>query len=288
MDATTRYLLQSLIHGPLLIEDLPEASTFARERLEVPKTSARLDTEKKLGHLYEDALATLLEASPEHDLLERNLQLHDSAGSTLGELDFLVYDRLADQLIHLELATKFYLAVPTESGLALPGPDARDTYFRKLRSLRERQLLLARTHRAALPPRYQQETIIARSLIHGCLFDPIDETEPCAPDHSAPNCRRGRWLAVDEIEARFATNTKFQIIPKTLWPVPLEFLIDVNLPSWNPKQPITRCVMLRIEDDPTPYFVTPIGYPHSTQATPSLAPPDTNWSRDADSGMLGT
>ena len=55
-------LLQSLIEGPLLLKDLPEADTFSHGALTLPETQTSLNFEQKLGHLYEDSLATLLES----------------------------------------------------------------------------------------------------------------------------------------------------------------------------------------------------------------------------------
>jgi len=97
----------SLLEGPLLVGDLPEARVFSRKNWlpRVPKTA--LNLEQKLGHLYEDALALVLG----EDLLEQNLQLRKDIHTTVGELDFLLCSKNDGPLIHLELATKFYLAV---------------------------------------------------------------------------------------------------------------------------------------------------------------------------------
>lgn len=265
MTSPTYPLLQSLVRGPLLIGDLPEAASFPYRDLTIPANFSPLNLQQKLGHLYEDALTILLEASPRFDLLARSLQLQTNAQTTLGELDFLLRDLGDDQLIHLELATKFYLAVETSSTLTLPGPDARDNYFRKLQRLRSHQLPLAQKHRSDLPEEYRHQTIIARQLVYGCLFDHIGATKPADPDFINPNCRRGRWLTIDECSDHFEPATQLQIIPKALWPVPLSLIQDTPLEHWNPDSPVERCLMLRADDDTTPYFVTPPDYPeHAT------------------------
>ena len=102
-------LVQSLLVSPLLVGDLPSADRFDRALLRSAGFIGELDFDQKLGHLYEDALASVLVSSPHVDLVEKNLQLQQGKHSTVGELDFLI--RAADGLlIHLELATKFYLA----------------------------------------------------------------------------------------------------------------------------------------------------------------------------------
>ena len=92
---------------------------------------SELDFDQKLGHLYEDALASLLVSSPGVELVEKNLQLQQNKHSTVGELDFLI--RMPDGLlVHLELATKFYLAVKT--CLLYTSPSPRDGLLSRMPS----------------------------------------------------------------------------------------------------------------------------------------------------------
>ena len=262
MDRTTQLILRSLVHGDLLVGDLPEASRLDRTSFCMPASATALDTNQKLGHLYEDALAALLDACPNYERLERNLQIHDEKGATLGEFDFLLRDRKSERVIHLELAVKFYLAVETDGGLVFPGPDARDNYHRKLSRLRQRQLTLGQTYRSFLPEPYRSQEIVARQLVYGCLFDPLGAEDRALPDYGASNMRRGRWAPVDMLTDGFSPETQYQIIPKPLWAVPFEWMTDVEFETWIPTSKVDRCVMLRVNRDPVPYFVTPENYPH--------------------------
>ena len=252
--------LQSIIEGPLLVGDLPEAKCFCRSILRRPEVLPDLNLRQKLGHLFEDALASLLVASHKVDLLHQNLQLRDENRTTVGEMDFLIRQRSNSALIHLELATKFYLAVETPSGITLPGPDARDNYFRKLARLRDHQLQLPIKFRSCLPPEYQSDPITTQQLIYGCLFDHVDASQAYAPEFVLDNCRRGKWIHQQDCERHFGSDSKFELIPKALWPVPFELLEGIKLHRWTP-QAIDRCVMIRADDDPTPYFVAPANYP---------------------------
>jgi len=254
-------LLQSLIAGPLLINDLPEAPAFPHQALTLPATFPDLNLHQKLGHLYEDALALLLETSPRYHLLARNLQIQTDIHTTVGELDFLLRDLAIGQLIHLEVATKFYLAVDTPDGLTLPGPDARDNYFLKLQRLRSHQLQLPRLFQSHLPEEFRREAIVTQHLIYGCLFDHLNAPKPATPEFLNPHCRRGKWLHLDDLPQHFPTTTGFQIIPKPLWPVPLDLLADIPLDPWLPGAKIDRCLMVKAHNEPTPYFIVPRGYP---------------------------
>ena len=260
--ATVDALLKSILEGSLLVGDLPESKCFCRSTLRRPQVLPDLNIRQKLGHLFEDALASLLVASSKVDLLEQNLQLLDEDRTTVGEMDFLIRKHSDNALVHLELATKFYLAVETPSGLALPGPDARDNYFRKLARLRDHQLQLPRKFRFCLPPKYRSDSITTQQLVYGCLFDHVEASQTSRPEFVLDNCRRGKWIHQQDCERYFGSDSKFELVPKALWPVPFELLEDVKLEPWTPQGSLDRCLMVRVEHDLTPYFIAPANYPN--------------------------
>ena len=253
-------LLRSLVNGPVLVGDLPEAKSMPLDFLSLPTKVQPMNLEQKLGHLYEDALAQILQSSEHFHLIAQSMQIQKDIHSTVGELDFIIRDLASGQLIHLELATKFYLAVDTPKGMTLPGPDARDNYFKKIAHLREHQLQLPVHYQNFLPERYRKEPIVTQQLIYGCLFDHIDSPAPAKPDFLNPGCRRGKWLHQKEIPRHFARYDSFQIIPKSLWPVSLTFLHELQFDSWDHNEHLQRCLMVRSGDDPTPYFLAPDSY----------------------------
>lgn len=259
--STSRALYGSLVKSPLLVGALPEAGVFSKENLEVPELIPELSFQQKLGHLYEDALAYLLEASPWLELLETNLQIQESRQNTVGELDYLLRDLDSGGLVHLELAVKFYLAVKTGNEMVFPGPDARDNYHRKLARLREHQLVLTRKYRDYLPEKYRGEEIETKQLVYGCLFDHIDTAEPAMADFISSGCRRGKWLYQSELTDDFIKGRKMSVVPKPLWPVPFEGLQEMTLEEFS--YPVGRCLMVMIAGDLCPYFVVPSEYPNS-------------------------
>ena len=254
-------LFQSLIGAPPLITDLPEATVFCHHSLVPPHDSPSLNFQQKLGYIYEDALAVVLDATPAYNLLSRGIQIRKKAGHTLGELDFLIKDLALDSLIHLELAVKFYLAVEIGNGFLLPGPDARDNYFRNLEKMRCHQLLLVEKYRNLLPKEFREKKIVAQQLMHGCIFDHVDASRPVESEFLDPNGRRGKWLHVGDSIEYFGRNTRLEIIPKSLWPVPLELIEGVELENWEANPAMDRCVMVRADAGMTPYFVAPYGFP---------------------------
>ena len=263
-DIVSKALFQSLIEGPLLLDDLPEATAFPSDSLVAPKEATPLNLEQKLGYLYEDALAVILESTPRYGSLERGIQIRREAGHTLGELDFLVRDLTSGRLIHLELAVKFYLAVETESGFLLPGPDARDNYFRKLDKLRSHQLILVDKFRDLLPEKFQDEEMVAQQLVQGCIFNHVNASRPVEAKFLNSKGRRGKWLHAEECADYFGENALLEIVPKALWPVPLEIMEGVQLEKWKVDDGMDRCVMVRSDVENLPYFIAPNGYPLNT------------------------
>lgn len=255
--------MQSLLATPLLVGDLPNAPRFDRHLLFAPNHHVDLNFDQKLGHLYEDAFAALLDSSPNIDLLQRNLQVQRNSHLTLGELDFLIRDH-EGHLTHLEIAVKFYLSVKSKDGIIFPGPDSRDNYDRKIQRLLSHQLTLTQRYKGDLPPRYRAAEIFVRQLIYGCLFDHITDTKANVAKFCNPNCRRGKWLRHCELTEYFSPSSRFDLIPKHFWPVPIELLRDVSLQKWQCETTIERCQMIRVNDDLCPYFITPDEYPEQT------------------------
>jgi len=274
-DIVSEALFQSLIEQPPLLADLPEATTFPCKSLVFPEATCALNLQQKLGHLYEDALAVLLESTPRYDILAQGLPIRQDAGHTLGELDYLLRDLVSDRTIHLELAVKFYLAVETESGLRLPGPDARDHYFRKLEKMRSHQLVLldkVDKFRDLLPEPFREQEIDVQQLVHGCIFNHVQATAPVQAEFLNPNGRRGKWLHVGECAEYFGENKLLKIIPKPLWPAPMKIIAGLELEKWKPDEKMDRCVMVLqgAEEgaEHCPYFIAPNGYPFNREGRP--------------------
>ncbi|MDA0811805.1 MAG: DUF1853 family protein [Verrucomicrobia bacterium] len=267
-------IFDSLLHSELLVTDLPVATRFDRSLLALPADRTVLNFAQKLGHLFEDALAATVDASCGLRLIDQGVQFTGSAGQTLGELDFLILDQARQQPIHLELAIKFYLAQKDADGIMrFPGPDPRDNWPRKLKRLTEHQLRLSDDPaiRHLLSERFGIENIEVAHLIYGCLFDHIDANPTtCAPAMSI-HCRRGRWLRVSEISARYNASDAVTVLPKPLWPVPISDSLRTELPSCPVSELLKaaeqRCVMFVTPDTSLPMFLVPYPSPEPRNHT---------------------
>ena len=261
-------LLASLRHAPLLVGDLPEAASLDRSLFGRPDPDVALNENQKLGHLYEDALCLLLQASERLELLADHVQVFDAGGITLGEMDTILQDRQRGCFLQLELAVKFYLAVPTAAGWEFPGPDPKDNWLRKLQRMRARQFTLAARPeaKALLYERWGIDQIEVRQLIYGCIFYPMAaQGRSPQPEGVNADCRRGCWLYEKDWELRLRDVTAVCLVPKYLWPVELTAELRQSLPRVavaelraSAKQ---RCVMFALADSPEPYFLVPDRWP---------------------------
>lgn len=221
MDLKSVALIESLKNALLLASDLPLAPTFDRSLFGDVKKDAAINFDQKLGHLYEDALEALINGSPSLSFLASHVQIFDTNKRTLGEMDFILFDRVNGRHIHLELAVKFYLARETSDGWQFPGPNANDNWQRKLDHMQQHQLILSQMPeaRSLLHARFNIETIEAQQLVYGCLFVPFDCDAPPQPQSMSVDRQEGRWLYVAQWAGHFDGVEEVLLIPKPLWPV---------------------------------------------------------------------
>lgn len=261
-------LLDSLLSTPMLAADLPMASIFDRSLLSLSVTSDVLNFDQKLGHLYEDALAILLNCSDHLEVLASHLQLVNASGRTLGEFDFLVRDKARQQTIHLELAVKFYLAIQVEGKWQFPGPDARDNWQRKLDRMRDHQFILGQKPEAKemLRERFGVNGVEVRQLVYGCIFHHIKCESRVLPEAVNPLCRKGRWLYVSEWSRYFGDDERIYIIPKPLWPVEIsEAQVGHTQASSVDALMVAareRCTLFATETSQEPVFLVPDDWPN--------------------------
>jgi hypothetical protein len=103
-----------------------------------------LPTNIRLGHLAEKIVSELIKSSTNYRVLYENIQLIEDK-KTIGEIDFIIEEIASSQVIHLELAYKFYLFDPSISSSPINnwiGPNRNDSLREKLEKLKHKQLPL--------------------------------------------------------------------------------------------------------------------------------------------------
>ncbi len=109
-----------------------------------------LPSNLRLGHLAEKVVSEVIKSSTNYDVIYENIQIIEDE-KTLGELDFIIEDKNTKQLIHMELAYKFYLYDPNISLEPINnwiGPNRNDSLNEKLEKLKRKQFPLLYHERA--------------------------------------------------------------------------------------------------------------------------------------------
>lgn len=169
---------------------------------------------QRLGHYFETLTSFWLAHAPGYERIAEGLVLR-SGGETRGELDF-VY-RHGAQVVHLEVAVKFYLRVAAApSPRSYVGPSLRDRFDRKLDKLEREQSRrleqgLGEDAYAALGLRVDA----AEVRLKGVLFEPHgEELDP--PELVDPSSLRGVWVEVSQLP-RLASDGEWHVLDKLEW-----------------------------------------------------------------------
>lgn len=167
----------------------------------------------RLGRYAEGLMQTALAALPGHRLLAHQLPVRE-AGVSLGEYDYLLARPDGLPALHIELAVKFYIALPTSRGLHYVGPGLHDALALKLARLLAHQLRLAQTPagRAVLPEGLAVEPM---AWLRGRMF----YREPDAPTghELATDHLRGWWRCWGEPLPRRHPDSRWRNLAKPDW-----------------------------------------------------------------------
>ena len=173
-----------------------------------------------LGKHFEALIAFWLEASPHFRLRAHSVQLQTEK-RTVGELDFLVEDLPRGRTLHMEVASKFYLA--EDDGAAWPnwvGPSGRhDTLAGKMNKLVDQLAAcrlppareFMRTQRIATP-----EPVL---LMKGWFFHHHTRLHRHrAPQWAHPQYAAGWWCKPDEAHLVMGSDhVRILPLPKGRW-----------------------------------------------------------------------
>lgn len=212
-DEESRYLLDKLRSNPAPLE----------------ACVARLN-DRRLGARFEALWQYFFDHHSFYRVLAANLQIN-ADGRTLGALDFLVEDSRSHQVVHLELAVKFYLYFPFENDAkpedlsAWIGPNPDDNLQLKLDHLRQHQLPLSENPVVTAALRAQGLPLPHRraAIVKGYLFSPWQQVSNVQISMTAtgigPDYLRGWWLYEHQFDALAETigDGRVALLEKSQW-----------------------------------------------------------------------
>lgn len=176
-----------------------------------------MDRTPRVGRYAEKLLAFFFREQGQ--LAAHGLQVRQEPGNTVGEFDYLLHTGTDGQLVHRELATKFYLLAADYRDAGADyfmGPNLADSLHAKMQKILGRQLALAE-HPAALAV-VPGNVLSAQAFVKGWLFwpgDALPSVEACARAGISTKHCRGRWMSLLEWAPKYSL--RFRILPRLHW-----------------------------------------------------------------------
>jgi hypothetical protein len=219
----------------------------------------------RLGKHFEDCVDRLFASSSTNNIIARNLVIQ-TPERTLGELD-LIYQNKSSEIVHLELAIKFYLLKKGGTQLIdFVGPAGHDRLDLKWDRLRLHQLSLSQTAEALDFLQQQHVPLPTRQqlLLTGMLFYAYENWQSTVVEDIGlnPQHQRGWWIEhheVAQLKTIHGPQRGFIILPKWHW---------IGGPRhYSEPQPICyNELILRTTADPWPNMV--LIYEHTDRTQP--------------------
>jgi hypothetical protein len=231
----------------------------------------------RLGIYFEQLLSFYFAEYPRFSLIAKNLQAN-SPQRTIGEYDFIVWDKLDLRYYHIEVAVKFYIGIqqldreinkntPIYNWHLWVGPNKKDTLGIKMNHLIHHQLRLSDIDagkNALASIGLSPEQLTPKLLLAGRLYYPEIENSSLpsveAPLHSNnTNNPHSVWISPERLPSITLDNARYIILPRQLWMSKinasditqhgLEILTDQQLITWVNQQ---------ISNDHTPLHIAEI------------------------------
>jgi len=124
-----------------IVNELLKLDTFEFEnvrRKTLDFTALNIEKKLRLGNRLEYFFLFGIMNSDEIVVLANNIQIIENK-ITLGELDFIVQNKSSNDILHIELANKFYLLDKNKKWI---GPNKKDSLLQKIAKLKEKQFPL--------------------------------------------------------------------------------------------------------------------------------------------------
>lgn len=219
-------MIKAQCTGFLNTPPLWEKQQFEIQQFEFPNLELHtfhpkpIPSKLRLGHQIEYVFKQLVEHSDTYEILLYNLQIQQAA-RTLGEIDFILKDKLRDKLIHVELTYKFYLIHPeiSEPKHQIIGPNKRDRFYAKMEKIKQKQFPLLHSPegaKALSDNKINHLEIEHQCCFKGQLFLPYqNQTVDLGALNTA--CLAGYWLRPKAFNQPEFANAQFYLPSKSEW-----------------------------------------------------------------------
>ncbi len=185
------------------------------------------DVQKLLGHRFESLLAFFFSNSPQFNLLHRNVLLMQDK-NTRGEIDFIVEDLENHELLHIEVACKYYIGQHNTSAWRdWIGPNGHDSLMLKMEKLHQQVRIFS-----TVPGKiFLEENKLAQPnsmvLLKGFFFHHFSRMQHAVPPVDAhPHYNSGWYIFDHELSVFNDSISQWLVLPKTYWTCPYRFPVS--------------------------------------------------------------
>ena len=211
VEAINRLHQQNLINGSeLLRQAKPDSQSFS------------FQSTHRLGVYFEQLWHHLIRSNSSLELKRHNAQVIIDK-QTLGEFDSIIKSENSGQVVHCELAVKFYLQIGSGSCMAdWVGPNLRDRFDRKFLRLLNHQLALS--NKPLVKSWLSQQAIHVDQcglMTKGRLYyqlSQFSERQFCFPPEVNPQHLKGFWMTHQAFQQyQEQTNFVWFELPRMYW-----------------------------------------------------------------------
>lgn len=194
---------------------LPEISF-----VESDMTALQMPERLRLGNRLERFFSFIIHESEAYELITESLQIIANK-VTLGELDFLVFDKEKQEVLHIELAGKLYLydsKINKELSRWI-GPNRKDSLLRKINTLGVKQFpLLYNPVTKKVLSKYNIDTVNTKQCVSykTRLFMPFN-LKDTIPDNVVSENIKGYYITLNEFLTSSFKNYSYFLPEKQDW-----------------------------------------------------------------------
>lgn len=180
----------------------------------------------RLGKYAEELMQFYFQNNLDYSSKGFNIQLIDEK-LTVGEIDFLLHDSSSNELIHLEMAIKFFLKVKVDDKTQWIGPSTKDNLSKKQNKLINHQLKLTTSFDYLLPEQYQNKKYTPKLFLKGAEFIHYKEYKI-----GGNPMQNAWWVHKEELNRFIQSDFLYQFIPNRKdWIFPFNKRLDRLDPS---------------------------------------------------------
>ena len=239
----------SYMNTSSLFKKLNELNQFELDIYEIKEfdfTKLEITKRLTLGNRVERFFEFYINASKNYELIKSNIQIIKDK-HTIGELDFIIYDKREEKYIHIEHVYKFYLyddTIENEIDRYI-GPNCNDTLVKKLTKLKDKQIpLLFNDVTQKYLTDIEINTIEQKVCFKGNIYLPLHlegKSIPLVNDE----CIRGFYVNKED----FLTNEKFKGY-KYFKPDKFDWVCDPNInDTWYSFDEVINEINVLLDDD---------------------------------------